>query len=64
MIIYRADTNNNETLIKSLNGNKVLTFYVKVDSINKKDNKDNNQFNLKPFFNFLEKSIKVLPKIS
>ena len=36
MIIYRADTKK-ETMIKSLKGNKILTFYVKVDSVDKND---------------------------
>ena len=62
MIIYRADTKNNETMIKSLNGNKILTFYVKVDSINKKDK--NVSMNVKTFFNSLEKKVNQLPQIS
>ena len=35
MIIYRADTKN-ETMMKSLKGNKILTFYVKVDTVDNK----------------------------
>ena len=62
MIIYRADTKNNETMIKSLNGNKLLTFDGKVDSINKKDK--NVSINVKTFFNSLEKKVNQLPQIS
>ena len=62
MIIYRADTKKNETIIKSLNGNKILTFYVKVDSINK--NEKNKNINLDTFFNSLEYSVKILPQIN
>jgi hypothetical protein len=62
MIIYRADTKHNETMIKSLNGNKILTFYVKVDSVNKE--KANRKLNLKSFFNSLEQSVKGLPQIT
>ena len=62
MIIYRADTKKNETIIKSLNGNKILTFYVKVDSINKSEK--NMNINLGTFFNSLEHSVKTLPQIN
>jgi hypothetical protein len=62
MIIYRADTKHNETMIKSLNGDKVLTFYVKVNSLIKEKKRKN--LNLKSFFNSLEQSVKGLPQIT
>tara|TARA_B100001964_G_C13638530_1_gene339546 strand:+ start:316 stop:501 length:186 start_codon:yes stop_codon:yes gene_type:complete len=61
MIIYRADTKK-ETMIKSLKGNKILTFYVKVDTVDKKEEKV--PMNLKSFFNSLEQSVKGLPQIT
>ena len=61
MIIYRADTQNNETLMKSLNGDKIITFYVKVEDSNK-NNKS--QFKIKSFFDKLELSFKNLPALT
>ena len=61
MIIYRADTQNNETLMKSLNGDKIITFYVKVEDSNK-NNKS--QFKIKSFFDKLELSFKKLPTLT
>ena len=61
MIIYRADTKK-ETMIKTLKGNKILTFYVKVDSIDKDEG--NVPMNFKSFFNSLEQSVKKLPQIT
>lgn len=61
MIIYRADTQNNETLMKSLYGDKIITFYVKVEDSNK-NNKS--QFKIKSFFDKLELSFKKLPALT
>ena len=61
MIIYRADTQNNETLMKSLNGDKIITFYVKVEDSNK-NNKS--QFKIKSFFDKLKLSFKNLPALT
>ena len=61
MIIYRADKKNNETLMKSLNGDKIITFYVKVEDSNK-NNKS--QFKIKSFFDKLELSFKKLPALT
>ena len=61
MIIYRADTQNNETLMKSLNGDKIITFYVKVEDSNK-NNKS--QFKIKSFFDKLELSFNKFPALT
>mgnify|MGYP001296684434 CR=1 FL=1 len=61
MIIYRADTKNNETLMKSLNGDKIITFYIKVEDTNKNTG---SRTKFKSFFDKLELSFKKLPALT
>ena len=62
MVIFRADTNENETLMKSLQGNKIITYYIKVE--NAVANKKLPKSKLKGFFDKIENSLQKTPVLT